>query len=113
MEKEFRRKAPRRNFDGYAGVLFQGTVEISRCLQIGEGGALIRTNSHTESITQGDFLVLTLFLPNIGGVVATAECVYHAKEPKKIGLQFTHLDTTYKKKVREFVSRRKTQEVQP
>lgn len=110
METELRRKAPRRNFDGKVGALYQGSMTITQCSQLGEGGALIEANSHLEGVEKGERIVLTIFLPNIGGVIATAECVYRS-EGQKIGLQFFGLETSYKKKVREFVSRRKAQEV--
>jgi hypothetical protein len=110
MEKEFRRRAPRRKFNGKAGTLYQGQMSLCLCAQLGEGGALIHTNKTNDALEEGEFLVLTLFLPNIGGIVATAECVYRTNNGKA-GLQFTKLSTSYKKKIREFVSRRKAIEV--
>ncbi len=109
MEKEYRRKAPRRNYDGKVGALYKGEMTITQCVQLGEGGALIHSDSILSGIVKSEKIVLTLFLPNIGGAIATAECVYVADD-EKIGLQFTRLDTKYKKKIREFVSRRKTLE---
>lgn len=110
MQSEFRRKAPRRDFDGVVGALYRGQMNTTQCSQLGEGGALINSSAHLESIQKGDHILLTLFLPNIGGVVATAQCVYIADD-KKIGLQFLEVQTSYKKKIREFVSRRKAIEV--
>ena len=107
MQNEFRRKAPRRDFDGKVGTLFNGKMTIAQCSQLGEGGALINNSASLNPIAKGDEIVLTIFLPNIGGVIATAECVYRASNGK-IGFQFHSLDTIYKKKIREFVSRRKT-----
>lgn len=110
MNGELRRKAPRRHFDGQAGVLFQGHMIISTCSQLGEGGALISSDRHLDSVVKGDQMVVTLFLPNIGGLVATAQCVYRS-DSNKIGLQFSELDMKYKVRIREFVSRRKSIEV--
>lgn len=110
MQTEFRRKAPRRRFDGNVGSLFQGKMTLTQCSQLGEGGALIHCEGDLERVTKGDQMVLTIFLPNIGGIIATAECVYIA-DSGKVGLQFQTLDTLYKKRIREFVSRRKAQEV--
>ena len=103
---EFRRKAPRKSFDGVVGALFGGKLTVTRGSQLGEGGALIESNENLDHVQQGDKCVLSLFLPGIGGIVATAQCVYRS-ENDKIGLQFSDLDTVYKKKIREFVSRRK------
>ncbi len=109
METEYRRKAPRRDFDGKVGALFKGEMTITQCSQLGEGGALITEDKNLKSMKEGDPLVLTLFLVNIGPVIATAECVYRSSNGK-IGLQFRDLDTRYKKLIREFVSRRKIRE---
>ena len=109
MEKELRRKAPRRHFNGQAGVLYKGHMTITTCAQLGEGGALIRTIDHLEEIQENDEAVITLFLPNIGGVVAYARCVYLAGS-NKVGFQFHELELKYKVRVREFVSRRKAVE---
>ena len=110
MQTEFRRKAPRRRFDGKVGALFQGQMSLTQCSQLGEGGALIHAEGDLRNVTKGHSMVLTIFLPNIGGVIATADCVY-ISDNGKIGLQFQKLDTLYKKRIREFVSRRKAQEV--
>ncbi len=107
METEFRRKAPRRHFDQKVGALYKGKMTTLLCSQLGEGGALIKGDGSLMLVEKGDLMVLTIFLPNIGGVIATAECVYRS-ENGKIGLQFMSIDTAYKKKIREFVSRRKT-----
>lgn len=107
MTSDFRRKAPRKNFEGQVGALYQGYMTITRGSQLGEGGALIESDDLLEGMEKGDQCVVTLFLPNIGGVVATASCVYRA-ESGKIGLQFLDLGMAYKKKIREFVSRRKS-----
>lgn len=107
MKEEFRRKAPRRSFKGQAGVLYKGRMTITSCTQLGEGGALITSDHLLKSIQKGDSIVVTLFLPNIGGLVASAKCVYRS-EDDSIGVQFGHLETNYKIKVREFVARRKT-----
>ena len=110
MAEEYRRKAPRRDYDGQVGTLFHGKLTITQCAQLGEGGALIHSKPELENIEKGDQIVLTLFLLNIGGLIAPAQCVYRAPDGK-IGLQFLSLDTVYKKHIREFVSRRKTFEV--
>ncbi len=110
MEKEFRRKAPRRKFEGTVGALYDGTMTLVPCLQLGEGGALIAKDSNLQPIQKGDHLLITIVLVNIGPVVAKAECVYLADD-SHIGLQFINLDTRYKKLIREFVSRRKIREV--
>ena len=110
MKEEYRRKAPRRRFEGQVGVLYQGRMTITVCAQIGEGGALIESDHLLQSVQSGDSIVMTVFLPNIGGVVATATCVYRSTDSNKIGLQFQKLETKYKLKVREFVSRRKSVE---
>jgi hypothetical protein len=101
-----RRKAPRRQYHGQAGILYRGHMTITRCNQLGEGGALIRSDELLDSVAEGEEVVVTLFLPNIGGLVATAQCVYRSNNTK-IGLQFCSLEMKYKKKIREFVSRRK------
>jgi hypothetical protein len=106
MDKEFRRKAPRRQFNGQVGVLFKGHMTITTCSQLGEGGALIRSFELLDDVKENDSFVITLFLPNIGGVVANAICVYRSGDAK-IGLQFNSLEMKYKVRVREFVSRRK------
>ncbi len=110
METEFRRKAPRRSFDGKAGVLYKGQMTVTLCSQLGEGGALIHADSNLANVQKGDHLVITIVLVNIGPVIAKARCVYVADD-SKIGLQFIDLKTGYKKLIREFVSRRKVKEV--
>lgn len=110
MEIEYRRKAPRRNFDGKVGALYKGKLTITQCAQLGEGGALIHSDPNLSAMQEGDKLVLTIFLVNIGSVIATGQCVYRSSS-EKIGLQFIDLDTRYKKLIREFVSRRKAKEV--
>ncbi len=110
MSTSQRRKAPRRHYNGQAGVLFKGHMTITECSQLGEGGALVISDDLLASVDQGDKVVLTLYLPNIGGLVATAQCVYRSNQTQ-IGLQFCSLEMKYKKKIREFVSRRKQTEV--
>lgn len=109
MQAEFRRKAPRRPYDGSVGVLYKGNMFFIPCLQVGEGGALLSKSSGIENIQQGETLVLTIFFPKIGGVVATAECVY-ISEDQNIGISFVQLSMDFKKKIREYVSRRKSLE---
>lgn len=109
MTTEFRRKAPRRFFEGQVGALYKGHMTITTCAEIGEGGALIASDDLLEPLIKGDEVVITLFLPNIGGLVAYANCVYRS-DSDKIGLQFTNLEMKYKKRIREFVSRRKAVE---
>lgn len=106
MSTEHRRRAPRRRFDGQVGVLFKGKLTTARGLQLGEGGALIAAHTNLQELKVDQEVVLTLYLPSIGGMVATAKCVYW-KDDLQIGFQFNSLDMEYKKKVREFVSRRK------
>lgn len=106
MDEQFRRKAPRRHFNGQVGVLYQGHMTITRCTQLGEGGALIVSDELLKPLKESQEMVVTLFLPNIGGVVAYAHCVYRSGD-HKIGLQFHELEMKYKVRVREFVSRRK------
>ena len=103
MTTEFRRKAPRRPYDGDVGVLFNGQMHLLPCYQVGEGGALIKA---VPEVQKGDFIVITIFFPKIGGVVATAECVY-ISDDEKIGLSFQDLTMDFKIKIREYVSRRK------
>ena len=110
MREEFRRKAPRRRFNGQIGVLYKGRMTITQCSQLGEGGALISSDHLLDAVEKGDSMVVTAFLPNIGGLVAAAQCVYR-NDSGNIGLQFEVLETKYKVKVREFVSRRKSLEV--
>lgn len=106
MEKEFRRKAPRRHYNGSIGVLFKGKLTTTQCTQLGEGGALIHSDATLSTMKEDDEMVITLFLPSIGGIVAYAQCVYRSGD-HKIGLQFRELEMDYKVRVREFVSRRK------
>jgi hypothetical protein len=107
MSTRYRRKAPRRDFDGQVGALFQGTMVVTQCIQLGEGGALIQSHPQLDAMREGDHLVLSIFLVSIGPVIATARCVY-CTEKGQLGLQFVELDTNCKKHIREFVSRRKT-----
>ena len=107
---EYRRKAPRKRYDGEVGALYKGKLTITQGSQLGEGGALIQSNPALDAMLEGESLVLTLFIVNIGPIIATAKCVYRS-DNGKIGLQFQDLDTKYKKLIREFVSRRKVKEV--
>lgn len=86
--------------------MYKGHMTITRCSQLGEGGALVLSDDVLNPLVVGEEVVLTLYLPNIGGLVATAQCVYISNETK-IGLQFCDLEMKHKKKIREFVSRRK------
>jgi hypothetical protein len=106
MKPELRRKAPRRTFHGQVGVMYNGHMTITRCSQLGEGGVLIRRDELLDDVAVGDDMVVTLFLPNIGGVVARSKCVY-LTDDVKMGLQFEMIDTKYKVRIREFVSRQK------
>ena len=103
---EFRRKSPRRSFSGTVGILHKGHLLVNSCLQVGEGGALIQGQKQIERIEIGDPMVLTLFFPQIGGVVTQASCLYRS-EQGHIGVSFSGLDVGFKKKIREYVSRRK------
>lgn len=91
--------------------MYAGHMTITRCTQLGEGGTLVRIDEVLESVQTGDSMVVTLFLPNIGGIVASATCVYITEEKTKIGLQFENLDMKYKVRIREFVSRQKTEAI--
>lgn len=106
MEKEFRRKAPRRPYDSHVGVLYHGKMSFVPCRQVGEGGALISQLSGPITIQEGDSIVITIFFPLIGGIVTTAECVY-ISEDGDLGLSFKDLSMDFKIKLREYVSRRK------
>ncbi len=106
MEIEHRRKAPRKDFGGHVALLFRGKMKISICHQLGEGGALIDLHPEHDHLKVGDLTVLTLFLPDVGGILATAQCVY-LSETQKVGFQFIDLNLKFKIKIREFVSRRK------
>ena len=105
MGKTQRRKAPRRDYHGHLGLLHLGTFTEGRCEQIGEGGALIAPHVNNQNFTEGETLVVTLFFPDIGGIVSTAKCLYK-KDSGAIGLSFINLPARFKKRVRDYVSRR-------
>ena len=107
MNQELRRKSPRRTFHGQVGVMYDGHMTISRCSQLGEGGLLVRLDESLEGTEVGDQMVVTLYLPNIGGVVAKSKCVY-LTEDVKIGIQFEEIEMRFKVRIREFVSRQKS-----
>ena len=104
VEQQYRRKTIRKNFTTPVGALFHGKMILTSSFQIGDGGALIQSTAHLKEIQKDQKLVITFFLPDIGGLVATARCVYVLDEGK-IGLQFLELDSRYKQRVRELVSR--------
>ena len=106
MAKEFRRKAPRRDYHGSIGLLHKWSFIQSPCLQVGEGGALVAYDALNESVQIGDQFVFTIFLPNIGGVTSLAQCLYK-NEAGDFGVSFFEIDMKFKKRVREYVSRRK------
>lgn len=105
MQKVTRRRAPRKDFGGLANVLIGGQITTCPCLQIGEGGALLDIPSNTMAEV-GKTVVVHFFLPNVGGIVASALCVYLTPEGK-MGLQFADLELRFKIRIRDFVSRRK------
>lgn len=107
MQEEFRRRAPRRKFDGQVGVMYKGHMTITRCSELGEGGTLIYIDELLKDAQVGDCMVITLFLPHIGGIVARSKCVY-LTPGVKMGFQFESLAMNYKIRVREFVSRQKS-----
>ena len=107
MPQEFRRRAPRRKFDGQVGVLYNGHMTITRCSELGEGGVLIHIDDLIKDAQVGDCMVITLFLPHIGGVVVRSKCVY-LTPGVKMGFQFEDLAMKYKVRIREFVSRQKS-----
>lgn len=106
MSEGFRRKAPRRDYSGLLGVLHSGIMSIVNCKQVGEGGALLEQNDSTEGLNDGDNIVITLFFPKIGGIVAQARCLYKTDQGH-IGIAFQTLSTDFKKRIREYVSRQK------
>ena len=103
---EFRRKSPRKSFAGTVGILHRGHLIINSCLQIGEGGALVQGHKNIDVIEVGDPIVFTLFFPQVGGVVTQASCLYRS-EQGHIGISFQDLGMDFKKRIREYVSRRK------
>ncbi len=107
MEKEFRRRAPRRKFDGQVGVMYKGHMTITRCSELGEGGSLIYIDSLLKEAQVDDCMVISLFLPHIGGIVVRSKCVYLVPGVK-MGIQFESLEMKYKIRIREFVSRQKS-----
>ena len=103
---EYRRKAPRRPYNGYVGVLHKGKLRTSSCLQVGEGGALVKGSPEIDKISVGDNILMTFFFTRIGGVIANSEVLYRSKEGH-IGVGFRNIQMDYKKVIREYVSRRK------
>ncbi|MCB0378249.1 MAG: PilZ domain-containing protein [Bdellovibrionales bacterium] len=104
--EEFRRKAPRRPYGGYAGILHKGAVFICHCAQVGEGGALIKADENNAQFEVGAPIVITIFFHRIGGIVTSAECLYKTPEGH-IGIGFGDIKMDFKKVIREYVSRRK------
>jgi len=82
-------------------------MTITRCLELGEGGTLIHIDNLLKEAQVDDCMVITLFLPHIGGIVARSKCVY-LTPGVKMGFQFESLDMKYKIRIREFVSRQKS-----
>ena len=107
MDTSFRRKAPRRDYEGLVGVLHKGKMTTNRCVQVGEGGALVKGSPEVEEIQNGDGIVVTIFFPNIGGIVAKADCLYRNEEGS-IGIAFQDISMEFKKRIREYVSRQKS-----
>lgn len=104
---QFRRKFPRRAFNRGVGILFEGKYEISRTVEIGEGGVSFRWS---KSYPIGKDVVLNFQIPFGKFVSVRAEIKNASEDPSSndhiYGCVFKNLKFDRKREVRAYVSAR-------
>jgi hypothetical protein len=103
--KPYNRKFPRRSFHTLVGLLYKGVYTIAPCVELGEGGVLMKVNGKLEA---GSLAVINLFLPKADFVTVTAEIVYSIpsknEEPSRYGLKFKSLSFESKRNIRDYIA---------
>ena len=104
----FKRKFPRRIFDGNIGVLHRGHYIVTKSISIGEGGISFLWPS--KQAPQG-VIVITFRLPGDAMLSLRAEIKNTApmednQEGLSVGTQFLPLPIGEKRRIRAFVSSR-------
>ena len=97
-----KRKHPRCKLDAAVGVTCQDQFLVQNCVEISEGGMLLRVFS---SYKPGDRLEVSLFLKN---QFITAECeVVHTREPAPgqghVGVKFSQTADSVRTTIRSYV----------
>lgn len=100
-----RRRVPRRTFDSPVGVLMQGTYDLERSFQVGEGGMMISSRRKMEA---GQTVVISFYLPTSATIVVRGviRSVIPADKglPERYGLEFVNLGFQFKREIRNFVA---------
>lgn len=100
-----RRRVPRRDFLGRVGILVDGQYQMSRALQIGEGGMLLYS---TSPLSVNQQLVVTFRVPGHNPDVVRAVVRYvmapQAGMRERYGVEFTNLDFKVKRDIRNYVA---------
>lgn len=108
------RRSPRRALVSPVGLLWNGTYEVTRGLQIGEGGMLIESGLALDVRAK---LVVSVLLPGDGAVIARAQVVYvkpvgDRKGRRELGLQFVDLDLHKRRWIRSYVAAKTSEEAE-
>ncbi len=104
----FKRKFPRRKFNGYIGVLYRGKYKLTNSAVLGEGGLAFYLES---KINIGSLIVVTFKIPGHNLVSIRGE-VRNSKHETKIsnlyfhGIQFFKIPIEDRRKIRSYVSAR-------
>lgn len=97
------RRFKRCRFISPIAVLCSGSNLLERCVEISEGGMLIRTDFH---VPMGQKLELTFVLPD-GEFVATRGDTVYSFEPQRgeiyVGIRFSANDFHGRESIRKFV----------
>jgi hypothetical protein len=103
----FKRKFPRRKFNGYVGILYRGVYIRSQCVVLGEGGLAFLV---AEDLPNLALVVVTFKIPgdvfiSIRGEVKNSITQSDAKLVF-YGIQFFSLPIDERRKIRSYVSSR-------
>lgn len=107
----FKRKFPRRKFNGHIGVLHRGSYDMCQCAVIGEGGLAFLSDRELPNLS---LIVITFKIPGdiLVSVRGEVRNVRLHSETKLFfhGIQFFSLPIEERRKIRSYVSSRSQNE---
>lgn len=104
----FKRKYPRRLFNGAVGVLYKGTYEVTNGLSLGEGGMAFLW---PKALPIDDTILVTFKIPGDTMIAVRGDLRNSKKWDQDpnifvVGVQFLPLPIAEKRRIRAFVSSR-------
>lgn len=108
QDPNFKRRYPRRVFNGLVGVLYRGQYTLTQAGSLGEGGLSI---FWPQSLPVETLVVVTFKIPgdtliSIRAEVRNSTKTKEGPHPYHLGLQFVPLPIGDRRRIRNFISSR-------